>query len=82
MYANTAEPLEIPLTSEVSSGAASSTRDLRPTSGFESGRLGAISVPSEDSRLKWEHFQWLIHTMTLFGSSSMGSFETIQIPIR
>lgn len=52
MYANTAGSLEIPLTSEVNSGAASSSRDLRSTSGFESGRLGAIAVPSEDSRLK------------------------------
>lgn len=45
MYANTTESLEIPLTSEAYSGAASSMRGLRSTSEFESGRPGAVFCP-------------------------------------
>lgn len=45
MYANTAESLGIPLTSEARSGATSNMRGLRSTSGFESGRPGAIFCP-------------------------------------
>lgn len=42
MYANTAESLEIPLTSEAHIGAASSMRGRRSTSEFESGCPGAV----------------------------------------